>query len=438
MIKMSNLIMMNNLFNDDKIKQDKVLSHIFKSTIDGKSPFDDSNVEQSFIFHYPIYLDDSILDQINIKSMPTYMYFCDLTELAQQHNLTLTSSNPSNHYIFYGLHHNHTDPNTHSYVQFGLLDCDPHVQMEIHNLSSIISASYSGGIVPDIIVDIISNHQVTNPMNIPVFEIGAMINQWGDYYTSGQFGFIHLSFLALSVLTKLRDGISAQSNDIIDTFLSKFESILNKNAIKMDTDVWFDPDTIATSRKDSLSIFKNIDNLNLFIHALCTLIDVKLKTKTKSNWEVYSQTTPLIKSISDITSNTSYSLNDLTRFALAGNIINISLMFLHDTLIAPSVDTFTYFDQFTRAVDDIYDVILANNNTYYNSMTSPVVIDGALEFDKLLHAFKHYILCEFDKQDISVNIDDIESMNIDANSSVPIALVWPSDALFMGKDNHDD
>ena len=35
--------MMNNLFNDDKIKQDKVLSHIFKSTIDGKSPFADSN-----------------------------------------------------------------------------------------------------------------------------------------------------------------------------------------------------------------------------------------------------------------------------------------------------------------------------------------------------------------------------------------------------------
>lgn len=428
--------MMNNLFNDDKIKQDKVLSHIFKSTIDGKSPFDDSNTEQSFIFHYPIYLDDSIFDQINIDSIPTYMYFCDLTELAQQHNLTLTSSNPNNHYMFYGLHYN--KPDTHSYVQFGLLDCDPHVQMEIHNLSNIISASYSGGLFPDIIVDIISNHQVTNPMNIPVFEIGAMINQWGDYYTSGQFGFIHLSFLALSVLTKLRDGISAQSNDIIDTFLSKFESILNKNAIKMDTDVWFDPDTITTSRKESLSMFKNIDNLNLFIHSLCTFNGVKLKTKTKSNWEVYSQKKPLIKSIFDITSSTSYSLANLTRFTIAENIIRISLMFLHDTLTAPSVDTFTYFDHFTHAVDDVYDVILARNDAYYNSMTSPVVFDGALELDKLLHAFKHYILFEFDKQDISVNIDDIESMDIDSNSSVPVALVWPSDALFIGKDNHDD
>ena len=437
MIKMSNLIIMNNLFNDDKIKQDKVLSHIFKSTIDGKSPFADSNTEPSFIFHYPIYLDDSISDQVNIDLLPTYIYFCDLTELAQQYNLTLTSSNPHNHYMFYGLHYN--QPDKHSYVQFGLLDCDPNVQMEIHNLSNIISInSYSADIVPDIIVDIISNHQVTNPLHIPAFDIGAMINQWGEYYTNRQFGFIYLSFLALSVLTKLRDGLSNRGNPIIDTFLSHFESRLNKNAVEMDTDVWFDQNTIATSRKDSLSIFKNIDNLNLFIHALCVFIDVKLKTKTKSNWEVYSQTTPLIKSISDITSNTSYSLNDLTRFALAENIINISLMFLHDTLIAPSVDTFTYFDQFTRAVDDICDVILANNNTYYNSMTSPVVIDGALELDKLLHAFKHYILFEFDKQDISVNIDDIESMNIDSNSSVPIALVWPSDALFMGKDNHDD
>lgn len=428
--------MMNNLFNDDKIKQDKVLSHIFKSTIDGKSPFDDSNTEQSFIFHYPIYLDDSIMDQINIDSIPTYMYFCDLTELAQQHNLTLTSSNPNNHYMFYGLHYN--TPDTHSYVQFGLLDCDPHVQMEIHNLSNIISASYSGGLFPDIIVDIISNHQVTNPMNIPVFEIGAMINQWGDYYTSGQFGFIHLSFLALSVLTKLQDGISAQSNDIIDTFLSNFESILNKNAIKMDTDVWFNPDTIATPREESLSMFKNIDNLNLFIHSLCTFNGVKLKTKTKSNWEVYSQTKPLIKSIFDITSSTSYSLNNLTRFTIAENIIRISLMFLHDTLTTPSVDTFTYFDHFTHAVDDVYDVISDNNDTYYNSMTSPVVFDGSLELDKLLHAFKHYILFEFDKHDISVNIDDIESMDIDSNTSVSIALVWPSDALFMGKDNHDD
>lgn len=433
---MNNLIMMNNLFNNDKIKQDKVLSHIFKSTINGKSPFDDSNIEQSFIFHYPIYLDDSIADQINIDLIPTYIYVCDLTELAQQHNLTLTSSNSNNHYMFYGLHYN--QPDKHSYVQFGLLDCDSYVQMQIHNLSSIISASYSDGMVPDIIVDIISNNQVTNPMYIPAFEIGAMINQWGDYYTSGQFGFIHLSFIALSVLTKLQDGLSNHANPIVDTFLSNFESILNKNAVEMDTDVWFDHNTIAPARKQALSMFKNIGNLNLFIHSLCTLSGVKLKTKTKSNWEVYSQTTPLIKSISDITSSTSYSLDNLTRFTIAENIIRISLMFLHDTLTTPSVDTFTYFDQFTHAVDDICDVILANNDAYYNSMTSPVVFDGALELDKLLHAFKHYILFEFDKHDISVNIDDIESMDIDSNTSVPIALVWPSDALFMGKDKQDD
>ena len=113
-------------------------------------------------------------------------------------------------------------------------------------------------------------------------------------------------------------------------------------------------------------------------------------------------------------------------------------MFLHDTLSAPSVDTFTYFDRFTRAVDHIYDVSLEHNNVYYNSLTSPVVFDGILELNKQLNEFKHYILFEFDKQNISVNIDDIESLDIDSNTSVPVALVWPSDALFVGKDEHDD
>lgn len=437
MIKMSNLIMLNNLFNDDKIKSNKTLSKLFKSMIDGKLTDYDSNNEQSFIFHCPVYLDDSILDLINIDHIPTYMYFCDLTELAQQNSISLTSSQAHNHYIFYGLHY--SQPNTHSYVQFGLLDCDPYVQTEIHNLGHIISAnSYYGDPVPDIIVDIISNHQVTNLMNIPVFEIGAMIDQWGDYYTSDQLGFAHLSFLALSVLTKLQDGLSNQSNTVVDTFLSDFESIVNKNAIEMDMNAWFDPDTAAPASEKSLSLFKNIDNLNLFIQSLCTFDGVKLKTKTKSNWEVYSQTKPLIKSLSDITSNTSYTLDDMSRFVIAENSIRISLMFLHDTLTAPSVDTFTYFDRFTRAVDHICDVSLAHNNAYYNSLTSPVVFDGILELNKLLNAFKHYILFEFDKQNISVNIDDIESLDMDSNTSVPVALVWPSDALFVGKDEHDD
>lgn len=428
---------MNNLFNDDQIKKDKTLSQIFHSIITDQSPFDDSNVDPTDIFPYPIYIDDSISDSINIDSIPTYAYFCDLTELAKKHNVALQSNVLNNHYMFYGLHYYKRD--NHSYVKFGLLDCDSIVKNEIKGLPSVISNAYSNvySNIPDILVDIISNHKVTDPMNIPVLEIGAMINQWGNYYTGGQFGFRYLSLLALSVLANMREGISAQSNNIIDMFLTKFESILNKNAIEIDIDAWFDPEITAPTSNKSLSLFNDISNSNLLIHSICMLNEVDLKTKTKSNWDVYSQTTPLIKSLSDITS-ASYSLNDMSRFNLAENIIRMFLMFLHDVLVTPSVDTFTYFDRFAHAVKHICDSILNDNNTYYNSMTSPVVIDGVLELTKLLNAFKHYILFEFDKQNISVNINDVKSMDIDSDLSIPLALTKPSDALFMERTKHDD